>query len=85
MPLREDVAEDAKFGSRVEHLEDPKPDQQDKHVHVGGNALLVNKDGGFVRFLFLQQNPTTLSTSARGRSTALFSATADFAAWDCRL
>ncbi|TDZ38111.1 hypothetical protein CTRI78_v010950 [Colletotrichum trifolii] len=46
MPLLEDVTEDAKFGSRVEHLEDPKPDQQDKHVHVGGNALLVNKDGG---------------------------------------
>ncbi|TDZ21898.1 hypothetical protein Cob_v005226 [Colletotrichum orbiculare MAFF 240422] len=46
MPLLEGVTEDAKFGSRVEHLEDSKPDQQDKYGHVDGNALLVSKDGG---------------------------------------
>lgn len=37
--------EDVKFDSRVEHFEDSKPDLQDEHVHVDGNALLVNRDG----------------------------------------
>ncbi|KAF6800159.1 hypothetical protein CSOJ01_12356 [Colletotrichum sojae] len=36
---------DAKFDSRVEHFEDSKPDAEDTHVHVDGNALLVNRDG----------------------------------------
>ncbi|KAL0943212.1 uncharacterized protein CTRU02_201098 [Colletotrichum truncatum] len=51
------TTENAKIGGYVEHLEDLKLDPKEKHGHVEGNALLVNRGGEIRRIPVPSSDP----------------------------